>query len=245
MILLLLALSLGALSQKAVDQFELDSFSWRAEATPQAAIIAANDWGDLRVRTTDRRGLVVSAMIQNMRAQKEFDIRIDERREQVIVTVRPLVTRPRGRVDLTLMIPAGKRVNATTRGGLAEIKYSGDVETRTRTGVIAVETPASASARTETGSITAKLTGDLRQQPLSFTSRSGDITVWLAENASVDLRASTRGAIELGFPDKASGGGRPRSRVERRIGMGGAQLRIQSASGNIKVLPYAVHRPSR
>jgi hypothetical protein len=249
--LLLLAAMLapyGALSQqKAADTFELDSFSWRADVTPQAAIIATNEWGDLRVRTTPRRGMAVSAMIQKIgTTQDEFEIRIDERDDRVVVTVVPLVARPRGRVDLTLMVPSGKRVDGTTRDGLAEIKYSGDVQSRTRAGAIAIETPSHASAHSETGSITAKLTGQGWRQPLSFTSGSGDITIWLPEHVSLVLRADTRGAIDLGFPHKGANGGREKSHVETIIGQGGAQLRIESASGNVRVLTYASRRqPSR
>jgi len=109
----------------------------------------------------------------------------------VVVQVVPLVARPRGRVDLTLMVPPGKRLEGTTRDGLAEIKYRGDVLARTRGGDILVETPAHASARSESGSITAKLSGEAWRQPLSFTSGSGDVTLWVPEDASPELRVES------------------------------------------------------
>jgi hypothetical protein len=245
--LLLLAALLApcaALAQpNAAETFELDSFRWQAEATPQPAVVATNEWGDLRVRTTERGALAVSAMIQKIGATRdEFEIRIDEGRDRVVVKVLPLVARPRGRVDLTLMIPPGKRLEAATRDGLAEIKYRGDVRTRTRGGPIAIDTPAHASARSQTGSITAKLSGEAWRRPVSLTSGSGSITIWLPERANLVLRVDTGGGIDVGFPHKIADSGRDRSRVETTIGQGGAQLRIESGSGDVRVEPYAARR---
>jgi hypothetical protein len=119
--------------------FKLDAFRWRAEATPQTVIVATNEWGDLRVRTAQRGGLVVSAMIQKIGTTRdELEIRIEEAAEKVVVRVVPLVKKPRGRVDLTLIIPPGKRLEGTTRDGLAEVKYKGAAVVRTRGGNVLI-----------------------------------------------------------------------------------------------------------
>jgi hypothetical protein len=182
----------GSAPRTAEAPFALDSFRWRDDATPQGSILATNDWGDLRVRTADRGGLVVSAMIQRIGStREELEIRIDETADTVIVQVVPLVAEPRGRVDLTLIVPPGKRLEGATRDGLAEIKYQGDVLARTRGGDILIETAAHAGARSDTGSITAKLSGAAWRRPLSFTSGSGDVTLWLPEGASPELRVES------------------------------------------------------
>lgn len=220
--------------------FELDSFRWRAEATPQGVIVATNEWGDLRVRTAHRGGLVVSAMIQKIGTTRdELEIRVEEAAERVVVRVVPRVAEPRGRVDLTLIVPPGKRLEGTTRDGLAEIKYKGDVVARTRRGNVLIETPAHASAHSETGGITAKLSGKAWQQALSFVSGSGDITIWLPEDANLVLRAATGGAIDVGFPQVAGSGGRGTPRVET-LGHGGPELRIDSVHGDVRIVPYPV-----
>jgi hypothetical protein len=171
----------------ADETFTLDSFRWRAESTPQDAIVATNEWGDLRVRTAARGGLVVSAMIQKIGTTRdELEIRIDETADRVVVKVVPRVARPRGRVDLTLIVPPGKRLEGATRHGLAEIKYRGDVRARTESGDITIETSGHASAHSDSGSITAKLSGEAWQEPPSFTSGSGDVTIWLPAEATVD-----------------------------------------------------------
>lgn len=208
--------------QTSKEAFKLEPFRWRAQATPQGLIVAANEWGDLRVRTAQRGGLVVSAMIQKIgTTADELEIRIEEAADKVVVNVEPRVARPRGRVDLTLIIPPGKRLEGTTRDGLAEIKYKGDVVARTRRGSILIENPAHASARTETGAITAKLSGTTWKQAQSFTSGSGDITVWLPEDANLLVRTATG---------------------EAKWGDGGPELRVESARGDVRVVPYPYFR---
>ena len=245
---LLVAATLAACAQPprtSDEAFELDSFRWRAEGTPQGVILATNEWGDLRVRTAHRGGLVVSAMIQKIGTTRdELEIRVEEAAETVVVRVVPRVAEPRGRVDLTLIVPPGKRLEGTTRDGLAEIKYNGDVVARTRHGNILIETPAHASAHSETGGITAKLSGNAWQQALSFASDSGNITIWLPEDANLVLRAATDGAIDVGFPQATESGGRGTPRVETTLGHGGPELRIDSVHGDVRVVPYPVDRHS-
>lgn len=243
LVALLVAATLAACarpSPRTSDEiFELDSFRWRAEGTPQGVVIATNEWGDLRVRTAHRGGLVVSAMIQKIGTTRdELEIRVEEAAETVVVRVVPRVAEPRGRVDLTLIVPPGKRLEGTTRDGLAEIKYNGDVVVRTRRGNVLIETPAHANAHSETGGITAKLSSNAWRQALSFTSSSGDITVWLPEDANLLLRATTGGAIDVGFPQAAGSGGRGGPRVEATLGHGGPELRIDSVHGDVRVAPY-------
>ena len=225
---LLVAATLAACAKPsprtAEEVFKLDSFRWRAAQTPQAVIVATNEWGDLRVRTAQRGGLVVSAMIQKIGTKRdELEIRVEESAERVVVRVVPRVARPRGRVDLTLIVPPGKRVEGATRDGLAEVKYKGDVAARTRRGSVLIETSGHASAQTETGGITAKLSGNAWQQAQSFASGSGDITVWLPEDANLVLRTATG---------------------EARWGQGGPELRIASGRGDVRVVPYPGSRSS-
>ena len=144
----------------AAPRFELEPFRRRFAATPQAEIAAANRFGDLRVRTAARGGLVVSAMVQKIGwREDELEIRIEENFERVLVEVVPRVPRPRGRIDLTLLIPPGKRFAGTTGDGLVEIKYGGDVVARTQSGAITVDGAATADARSESGAVVVRLAG--------------------------------------------------------------------------------------
>lgn len=179
----------------APEAYALAPFRWRAAATPQRIVVARNEWGDLRVRTADRGGLVVGAMIQRIgTAGDELEVRVDERADRVVVEVVPLVPAPRGRVDLTVMVPAGRLLEAETRDGLAEVKYKGRVVARSRAGAITVVAPGPASAASESGSITARLTGLDWSEPPSFRSGSGDVALWVPEGADrARLRAESAG----------------------------------------------------
>jgi hypothetical protein len=179
--------------------FELEAFRWRGDARGASEIVAVNRWGDLRVRTTRRDELVVGAMIQRLGTRRdELVVRVDERADAIVVEIVAAVARPHGRVDLTLIVPEGKRLRATTRDGLAEVKYRGDVDVRTRSGDVTIETAGHARARSDTGAIVAKLTrGDWRRQP-SFASGRGDVTVWLPDDAELRPHAvSRRGAVRF------------------------------------------------
>jgi hypothetical protein len=152
-------------------------------------------------------------MIQKIGTTRdELEIRVDERSDRVVVEVVPLIAKPRGRVDLTLIVPPGKRLEATTRDGLAEIKYKGDVRARTRGGDVTLVTPAHARVRSATGNITAKLTGETWRRPLSFASGGGDITIWAPDDVDVPLRTDTDGDVRV-VPYAAFRGSTPRQTI--------------------------------
>ena len=241
---LLCAAALGACATPARPpagaSFELEAFRWRAEATPQSKVVATNRWGDLRVRTAARGGLVVSAMIQKIGTTRdELEIRFEESADAVAVRVVPLVARPRGRVDLTLLVPPGKRVEGTTRDGIVEIKYSGEARARSRGGAITIDSVSRATAHSRSGSITARLGGGPWRQPLSFASRSGDVSVSLPDDARVLLRAEAAGALAVGFAAEPTGRRGARRSIVAALGGGGSLLRVESVAGDVRVIPYS------
>jgi hypothetical protein len=155
------------------------------------------------------------------------------------------VAEPRGRVDLTLLIPPGRRLDATTRDGLAELKYKGDIAARSRGGHIAISTPAHARARSDTGDITVKLSGGNWRSPLSFTSASGDIKVIVPANADLLLRARTQGTIDMAIAPESTALVREGGHLETALGAGGPELVIDSGSGDVRILPLAGSRTTR
>ena len=174
----------GTSDAPAPAEFTLDSYRWRAETTPQPVVRATNEWGDLRVRTSHRGSLVVGAMIQR-RGPADLEIRIEEMEDAVIVEVLPLVPEPRGRIDLTVMVPPGKRVEGSTRDGLVEAKYGGDVVLRTRAGDVTLETSGRADVATESGDITARLSGEIPEASRSLVSGTGSVAVYSASRSAI------------------------------------------------------------
>ena len=235
-------------TQYEEETFELDSFRWRGDISGSRLVTATNAWGDLRTRTSDRgtEDLIVSAMIQKIGTKRdEFEIRIEPATEAVAVTVVPIVAEPRGRVDLTLLIPPGRRLEGTTLDGLAELKYKGDVAARTRGGRIVVRTPAHAQASSESGDIIAQLSAGGWRDPVSLTSDSGGVTVLLPADSNLVLRASSPGTIELDFPPRATADVlREGERLEATLGAGGSELRVRSGFGPLRILPLAGRSPA-
>lgn len=198
---LALAAACWAASVAAAEPFELEAVRHRFATTPQATIVARNDWGDLRVRTAARGGLVVAAMVQRIGTEEdELELVIEEVGDAVVVDVVPRVARPRGRVDLTLIVPAGKRFEGATRDGLVEVKYRGPVEVRTRRGSITVETEAVARAESESGDVTVRLARATDTVPLAtVVAARGALELALPDAAGLSIQVATSGAIDFGF----------------------------------------------
>ena len=213
---------------RAAADFTLHSFRWQAGATTQAAVTATNEWGDIRVRTAQRGGVAVSAMIQRIGTPaEELAVRVDEGEDVVTVAVVPLVAAPRGRVDLTLMVPAGMRLEVATRDGVAEVKYKGDAAVRTVGGAVTLLTPGHASVETSSGDVEAKLTAKGWERPVTIASDSGDVTLWLPTDAAATLEAEAGGGAEVTRPPAPLG----------------QSVRVASRTGAVRVLAYVEPRP--
>lgn len=198
--------------------YGIEPFRRRFAATPQAAVVARNDWGDLRVRTAAQGGLVVSAMIQRIgSAEAELEVRIEESAERVLVEVVPRVATPRGRVDLTLLVPPGKRFEGETRDGLVEVKYRGEVGASSRGGAITIETLARAHAESVSGAVVVRLADAAHRAPLGILDDGERATVLLPAEAGLGLFAETSGPIDVGFSAWSSSAGGTRRRVAIRL----------------------------
>ena len=216
-----------AASRGAAD-FTLHSFRWQAALTSQATVTVTNEWGDIRVRTAQRGGVAVSAMIQRIGTPaEELAVRVDEGEDAVRVEVVPLVAAPRGRVDLTLMVPAGLRLEVATRDGVAEVKYKGDAAVRTVGGAVTLLTPGHATVETSSGDVEAKLTAKGWERPVTIASDSGDVTLWLPTDAAATLQAEAGGGAEVTRPPAPPG----------------QSVRVASRTGAVRVLAYVEPRP--
>lgn len=218
------------------EHFELDHFRWRGDITGSESIVAVNEWGDLRVRTTHRGELAVSAVIQKIgTTEDEFEVRVDRNTDSLNINVATLTATPGGRVDLTLLIPPGLDLEARTLDGLAEIKYSGDIEVQTRGGQILITSSQIATASSISGDIVVRLDGNEWPAPLAFESASGDITLSLPEDANVELHVRTPGAINPGLPAE-SRVTRHEAGFDATLGGGGPELTIRSDSGDVRIV---------
>ena len=216
--------------------FELDHFRWRGDITGSGTVIATNEWGDLRIRTTHRGEMAVSAVIQKIgTTEDEFEIHIEPTAGQVEVDVASLTAQPGGRVDLTLFVPPGLVLEARTLDGLAEIKYSGDIDVQTRGGQILITSAQTARAKSVSGDVVIRLDGNDWPAPFAFESASGDITLSVPEDANAELHVRTQGAINPGLPAE-SRVTRHEAGFDATLGGGGSELTIRSDSGDVRIV---------
>ncbi|CAN5364228.1 hypothetical protein BH24PSE2_BH24PSE2_04090 [soil metagenome] len=217
--------------------FELDRFRWQGDMGGRECVIAANEWGDLRVRTTHRGEMAISAVIQKIGVtEDEFEILVEPAAECMEVRVATKTPEPGGRVDLTLLVPPGLRLEGRTRDGLTEIKYDGDVAARTRGGQIIIASLRTASASSISGDIIARLDGSAWGSPLEFESERGDIIVSLPDDANAELHARTTGAIDSEFPGRTTASAYAGTSLDETLGHGGPNIEITSDSGNVRIV---------
>jgi hypothetical protein len=122
------------------------------------------------------------------------------------------------RVDFVVRVPADVRFAGST--------VSGDVRIRTA---------GLASASTVSGRIAVRMAGGRLPADARFSTVSGDIVLELAAAPDAELRASTvSGAIDSDFPVQLTGR-LARGTVRGTLGAGGAELRLSTVSGGIRL----------
>jgi len=142
-------------------------------------------------------------------------------------------------VEFVVRVPSG--VGFTGHLVSGEISATGldaEVEAATVSGDIRISTTDVASANTVSGSIEASLGRTDWSGSLRFNSVSGDITVALPDNPSLDVRFnSLSGDIQSDFPLTIQGRRSfVGSNLRGAVGGGGPELRINTVSGDLRLL---------
>lgn len=149
------------------------------------------------------------------------------------------------RVDFVVRVPAGVRLNVgIVEGDVNATGLRSPVEVATVSGDVRLSTTGSAEANTVAGDIDAALGAS--EGRMRFNSVSGDVTLRLGANAGARVRANTMsGEIESDFPLDRGGRSERRNggvnvqigeQASGTIGRGGAQLGINTVSGDIRIV---------
>jgi hypothetical protein len=200
--------------------FTVDNRMQTVSASGRSALRIENPFGNVRLRSSDSSDVVVSATIQRLRAdRRDPEIAVESSEQSIDVAVRAEWTEAAdGRVDISVLVPDGLRVDVRTREGLIELKGIGNA----------------VAATTDSGEIAAQL--GRRTPEATFHSGSGDIRVLLLRDASFRVRATSAGEIRAGLPQgRARIEREERGIVEAVVGDGAAPLVLTSSTGAIEI----------
>ncbi len=142
-------------------------------------------------------------------------------------------------VDFEIRIPAGVNLRASTVSGDVTIEnLTGEVSGNSVSGDVFVSTTGIAEATTVSGSIEAHLGRTDWSGELSFSTVSGDVSVYVPEELDADVSfRSVTGDMESDFPITIRRrSGFSSGSLRGTIGEGGRDLEINTVSGNLFLL---------
>ena len=218
-------------------QVWVDTARWQVELPADSALRVSNRLGDIRARSSGDGKLLVVAIIQRFSPeQKDADVSISRKEGQVVVEtrypsaeIRNQDGRLNGRIDLSLLVPAGLEMQVETDHGLIEIKgVKRDLTARTSSGRLRVTTGRRVSAQTGSGELRAVLKNPSVSRPARLETRDGPLRVDLLDQPDLSLRARTAGEI---IPWLGSAG---EKLVSRENGL--SELRVGDAPFSVDAL---------
>jgi hypothetical protein len=160
------------------------------------------------------------------------------------VTVKPAdpetAMKTNDRIDLVVFVPQGARLDARTvedlieakglKGDLFAISEKGDIRFRSIGGKV--------SAKTSRGDISAALETGATEESQELSTITGDIEVYLWEDAAMNVDIRTSGEISTDFSMKIEHHRfeEPGKHATATVGAGGPKLSLYSKRGRIKLL---------
>jgi hypothetical protein len=147
-------------------------------------------------------------------------------------------------VRVQVRVPSGVRFTASTVSGDVDVEgLTADVQAHSVSGDVQVSTRGSVEAGSVSGDLQLTMGRLPARGSLEFRTVSGDVDITLPRDANAELRASTlSGDIDSEFRLEVSGRNHGRGfrvevgqRAHGTLGHGGAQLDVETVSGDITV----------
>jgi len=146
----------------------------------------------------------------------------------------------RSRVDLVLFVPEGAALDAETREGQIDVKgLKGDLTARSEKGDIRIRSvEGRVRAKTARGRIEASLETGVTSESQDFSTETGDIAVYLWEDANVEIDIATSGEIGTDFSINIEHRRyeEPGKHAVATVGQGGSKLSLYSKRGGVRLL---------
>lgn len=184
----------------------VESPRWVVDLPKDSTLTISNPLGDVRGRSSGDEKLMVVGIIQRLAPdQDDGEVLISSDEGEVNVrTVYPSASalaqngRPNGRIDLSVLVPAGRAMVVETQHGLIEIKgIKRDLNLRTGSGRLRVTTGLALTAQTESGELRAVLKNPSAAHLARLSTKTGELRVDLPDQAELAIRARTGGELRL------------------------------------------------
>lgn len=256
--LVLLAVSLSPLvageSQQAKEPWKPATRQWIETVAAGKRLKLVNPHGDIHVRFGGYENKVeIVATIQRLEEslpELTVTFRRDEAGLEATVgpqapsepaaPAAPGTSKTRDRVDLAVFVPKGVALHARTEAGRMDIKgLESDLDAESVKGEIGiVKVKGRVQARSESGEISITLETGATRESQEFSTRTGDISVHLWEDANLTARIATSGEISTDFSLQVERNRfkEPGKHALAVIGKGGPELSLASKRGNIHLL---------
>jgi hypothetical protein len=228
-----------------------DDGRWVETVTPGGTLRVINPHGDIYARFGgfDPQAEVL-ATIQRLDPElPQLQVRI-ERPEDDLLVVRSAYPDDAGqgrrdRVDLVVFVPQGTLLDAQTERGLIEAKnLKSDLLVRSVSGDVRIRGIAGrVQAKSERGAISAVLETGMTVLGQDVATETGDIELYLYEDADLEVRIATSGEISTDFSLDVEHRRfeEPGKRAVAQAGKGGPRLDLTSKRGRIRLLRLPRH----
>ena len=144
------------------------------------------------------------------------------------------------RVDLVLFVPRGATLDVETRDGSIEVKkLLGDVNATSVSGDLRLQSIGGrVQGKTARGKISATLETGATLEPQGLYTVTGEIEVWIGEDAELSVDLATSGEISTDFSIEIEHrrDEEPSKYAVATVGKGGPELRLRSKQGRVRLL---------
>jgi DUF4097 and DUF4098 domain-containing protein YvlB len=234
------------------DTNKIEKQNWKKYTTAKT-IKVDNPTGDIRLRFGGYEDeFEIIAMIQHIEqvGYLEIEEKIEDNTYYLSVKRMDKATGKeinlqqddKARVDFTVYVPLGRTVFASTDHGLLEARKMKDpVNLTTNSGNIFLRDNKNAvQAKTNSGQITANLLEIASTQKQVFTTETGMIDIWVAENAKQNVVMATSGDIISEFSTELSRdlSKEPNKTATILTNGGGAEIEAMSKRGHVALRVY-------
>lgn len=240
----LMLVALPAWASEADEAWQKESAQWFESIEPGGTVRVANPLGDIRARFGGYENQVEILATLQYTDQQSSVPEVTLTRVGTGLDVSTAWTEGEGagtgRVDLVVFVPQGATLDARVEDGLLEAKgLKGDLIASSTTGEIRTRSiRGGVRAKSVRGAISAALESGVTKQPQSITTETGDIEVYLWEDADMQVRLATSGEVSTDFSIEIEHRRfeEPGKHGRATIGKGGPQLALESKRGRVRLL---------